>query len=300
MRRRSFLPLPSSFFPDTAYVRIYITDVNDNAPAFAQPVYEVSAEEDQEVGFVLITVTANDEDEGESLGVVLLMELCRRPPCSSSPPLFSFLSLISSSSSFLLTSLFQSPPSILFSSTFPPPPTSSLPLPLPPLCLVMSPPLVPPLLSSSSSASPPLHLVCFCSPLHSSSVLEIDRVTISPPSPPLHLAPYHISSSLLPLSFISSSFFSTPFPLRLVLFLMFHCFLFLLLLPPHFSPLFCFPYTPPFPFSFFSSSSYAPSPLSLLCLLLSPPCILLPLPLLYSSFLLIVFSLLLCLLFPPL
>ncbi|KAI3360563.1 hypothetical protein L3Q82_002284 [Scortum barcoo] len=48
---------------DTAYVRIFITDVNDNAPAFAQPTYEVSVEEDKEVGFVLITVTANDEDE---------------------------------------------------------------------------------------------------------------------------------------------------------------------------------------------------------------------------------------------
>ncbi|KAM7421623.1 hypothetical protein PAMA_015666 [Pampus argenteus] len=49
---------------DTAYVRIFITDVNDNAPAFPRPAYEVSVEEDKEVGFVLITVTANDEDEG--------------------------------------------------------------------------------------------------------------------------------------------------------------------------------------------------------------------------------------------
>uniref|UniRef100_A0A3Q3N5U2 Si:dkey-22o22.2 n=1 Tax=Mastacembelus armatus TaxID=205130 RepID=A0A3Q3N5U2_9TELE len=49
---------------DTSYVRIFVTDVNDNAPTFAQPVYEVSVEEDKEVGFVLITVTANDEDEG--------------------------------------------------------------------------------------------------------------------------------------------------------------------------------------------------------------------------------------------
>uniref|UniRef100_UPI003AAF7EDE neural-cadherin n=1 Tax=Centroberyx gerrardi TaxID=166262 RepID=UPI003AAF7EDE len=49
---------------DTAYVRIFVTDVNDNAPAFARPEYEVSVEEDKEVGFVLITVTANDEDEG--------------------------------------------------------------------------------------------------------------------------------------------------------------------------------------------------------------------------------------------
>uniref|UniRef100_A0A4W5LE53 Cadherin domain-containing protein n=1 Tax=Hucho hucho TaxID=62062 RepID=A0A4W5LE53_9TELE len=29
---------------DTAYVRILVTDVNDNAPAFAQSVYEVSVE----------------------------------------------------------------------------------------------------------------------------------------------------------------------------------------------------------------------------------------------------------------
>ncbi|KAM8870426.1 neural-cadherin isoform 2-T2 [Spinachia spinachia] len=49
---------------DTAYVRIFVTDVNDNAPAFSRPAYEVSVEEDEEVGFVLITVTANDEDEG--------------------------------------------------------------------------------------------------------------------------------------------------------------------------------------------------------------------------------------------
>lgn len=53
------------FYPvDTAYVRVFVTDVNDNAPAFSQPVYEISVEEDKEVGFVVITVTANDEDEG--------------------------------------------------------------------------------------------------------------------------------------------------------------------------------------------------------------------------------------------
>uniref|UniRef100_A0A3B4CXY3 Uncharacterized protein n=1 Tax=Pygocentrus nattereri TaxID=42514 RepID=A0A3B4CXY3_PYGNA len=49
---------------DTAYVRIFVTDVNDNAPAFSQPVYEISVEEDKEVGYIVITVTANDEDEG--------------------------------------------------------------------------------------------------------------------------------------------------------------------------------------------------------------------------------------------
>lgn len=53
------------FYPaDTAYVRVFVTDVNDNAPAFSQSVYEISVEEDKEVGFVVITVTANDEDEG--------------------------------------------------------------------------------------------------------------------------------------------------------------------------------------------------------------------------------------------
>ncbi|MGH0141278.1 UNVERIFIED_CONTAM: hypothetical protein FKN15_078002, partial [Acipenser sinensis] len=49
---------------DTAYVRIFVTDVNDNAPVFPQPIYEISVEEDKDVGFVVITVTANDEDEG--------------------------------------------------------------------------------------------------------------------------------------------------------------------------------------------------------------------------------------------
>eukprot|EP00062_Callorhinchus_milii_P003975 gi/632942725/ref/XP_007886565.1/ PREDICTED: neural-cadherin-like [Callorhinchus milii] len=49
---------------DTAYVRIFISDVNDNAPIFPQDVYEISVEEDKDVGFVVITAPANDEDEG--------------------------------------------------------------------------------------------------------------------------------------------------------------------------------------------------------------------------------------------
>ncbi|NWX92829.1 CADN protein, partial [Nothoprocta pentlandii] len=49
---------------DTAYVRIFISDVNDNAPAFPQAVYEVSVDEDREVGSPVLTATANDEDEG--------------------------------------------------------------------------------------------------------------------------------------------------------------------------------------------------------------------------------------------
>uniref|UniRef100_A0A8C8R7D8 Neural-cadherin n=1 Tax=Pelusios castaneus TaxID=367368 RepID=A0A8C8R7D8_9SAUR len=49
---------------DTAYVRISISDVNDNKPVFTRSVYEVNVDEDQDVGSTVITVTANDEDEG--------------------------------------------------------------------------------------------------------------------------------------------------------------------------------------------------------------------------------------------
>ncbi|XP_053257900.1 neural-cadherin-like [Podarcis raffonei] len=49
---------------DTAYVRIFISDVNDNKPIFTKSVYEVNVEEDQDVGSTVITVSANDEDEG--------------------------------------------------------------------------------------------------------------------------------------------------------------------------------------------------------------------------------------------
>ncbi|XP_037102848.1 neural-cadherin [Syngnathus acus] len=49
---------------DTAYVRVFISDVNDNKPAFAQTAYEVDADEDADVGFAVLTVSANDGDEG--------------------------------------------------------------------------------------------------------------------------------------------------------------------------------------------------------------------------------------------
>ncbi|KAG9352523.1 hypothetical protein JZ751_020937 [Albula glossodonta] len=49
---------------DTAYVRIFISDVNDNKPIFAESVYEVSVDEDADVGFAIVTVSANDGDEG--------------------------------------------------------------------------------------------------------------------------------------------------------------------------------------------------------------------------------------------
>lgn len=51
---------------DTAYVRIFISDVNDNKPEFAQASYEVDVDEDADVGFAILTVSANDGDEGGS------------------------------------------------------------------------------------------------------------------------------------------------------------------------------------------------------------------------------------------
>uniref|UniRef100_A0A3Q2X3E2 Si:ch211-186j3.6 n=1 Tax=Haplochromis burtoni TaxID=8153 RepID=A0A3Q2X3E2_HAPBU len=47
----------------TAYVRIFISDVNDNKPEFAQASYEVDVDEDADVGFAILTVSANDGDE---------------------------------------------------------------------------------------------------------------------------------------------------------------------------------------------------------------------------------------------
>lgn len=52
---------------DTAYVCIFINDVNDNKPVFTQSVYEVNVDEDQDVGSTIIAVSATDEDEGKVL-----------------------------------------------------------------------------------------------------------------------------------------------------------------------------------------------------------------------------------------
>lgn len=45
--------------------RIFITDVNDNAPVFTSPTV-VSVMEDQPVGFVLLYIMAQDPDQGEN------------------------------------------------------------------------------------------------------------------------------------------------------------------------------------------------------------------------------------------
>lgn len=49
----------------TVTARIFITDVNDNAPVFTSP-SAVSVMEDQPVGFVLLYVVARDSDQGEN------------------------------------------------------------------------------------------------------------------------------------------------------------------------------------------------------------------------------------------
>ncbi|XP_072278551.1 neural-cadherin-like [Pyxicephalus adspersus] len=54
---------------DTAYVRIFISDVNDNPPSFAQSAYYVSVDEDQDVGTVVATVSASDPDEGMNANI---------------------------------------------------------------------------------------------------------------------------------------------------------------------------------------------------------------------------------------
>lgn len=75
-------------FSDTAYVRVFISDVNDNKPAFAQVSYEVDVDEDADVGFAVLTVSANDGDEG---GCPWVCAPCNgamdveEGPCSPSP-----------------------------------------------------------------------------------------------------------------------------------------------------------------------------------------------------------------------
>ncbi|NXB85368.1 PCDG5 protein, partial [Vidua chalybeata] len=48
----------------TARIRVTVLDANDNAPVFSQAEYTVRVPEDVPVGSVLVTVTANDSDDG--------------------------------------------------------------------------------------------------------------------------------------------------------------------------------------------------------------------------------------------
>ena len=59
-------------------MRIFISDVNDNKPVFAQTVYEVDVDEDADVGSTILTISANDEDEGRPRRRGSMMGRCRR------------------------------------------------------------------------------------------------------------------------------------------------------------------------------------------------------------------------------
>uniref|UniRef100_A0A8C5WCG8 Neural-cadherin-like n=1 Tax=Leptobrachium leishanense TaxID=445787 RepID=A0A8C5WCG8_9ANUR len=54
---------------DTAYVRIFISDVNDNRPSFTQSTYYANVAEDRDVGSIVISVSANDPDEGMNANI---------------------------------------------------------------------------------------------------------------------------------------------------------------------------------------------------------------------------------------
>uniref|UniRef100_A0A674HEQ5 Protocadherin gamma-A4 n=1 Tax=Taeniopygia guttata TaxID=59729 RepID=A0A674HEQ5_TAEGU len=58
----------------TARIRVTVLDVNDNAPVFSQAEYTVRVPEDVPVGSVLVTVTANDADEGPNGHVKYLLK----------------------------------------------------------------------------------------------------------------------------------------------------------------------------------------------------------------------------------
>lgn len=44
---------------------MFVSDVNDNKPVFSQASYEVDVDEDADVGLAVLTVSANDGDEGK-------------------------------------------------------------------------------------------------------------------------------------------------------------------------------------------------------------------------------------------
>ncbi|NWI59433.1 PCDGC protein, partial [Calyptomena viridis] len=58
----------------TARSRVTVLDANDNAPVFSQVEYTVRVPEDVPVGSVLVTVTANDADEGLNGNVKYLIK----------------------------------------------------------------------------------------------------------------------------------------------------------------------------------------------------------------------------------
>lgn len=53
-------------------MRIFISDINDNAPVFPHSVYEIDIDEDKDIGYAVLTATAIDKDEGIGYAFSLL------------------------------------------------------------------------------------------------------------------------------------------------------------------------------------------------------------------------------------
>jgi len=50
--------------PGEAEIQIRVTDMNDNAPFFIERVYTARVPENTDIGTIVMTVTAEDLDEG--------------------------------------------------------------------------------------------------------------------------------------------------------------------------------------------------------------------------------------------
>ncbi|XP_020860889.1 protocadherin beta-2-like [Phascolarctos cinereus] len=57
----------------TAQVRVLVVDINDNAPVFAQPRYEVQIPENSSIGSRVITVSATDLDAGNNADISYML-----------------------------------------------------------------------------------------------------------------------------------------------------------------------------------------------------------------------------------
>ncbi|XP_078371306.1 protein dachsous-like [Oculina patagonica] len=60
----------SPFYTTTAYVTVFVGDVNDNSPKFTEDRYEVDIRELTKIDSVILTVTATDDDSGTNGDVV--------------------------------------------------------------------------------------------------------------------------------------------------------------------------------------------------------------------------------------
>lgn len=59
-----------------AEIQIRVTDMNDNAPFFTERVYTARVPENTDIGTIIMTVTAEDLDEGVLVFLVIKAETC--------------------------------------------------------------------------------------------------------------------------------------------------------------------------------------------------------------------------------